>query len=81
MKYAAIAFAVASLAAALRAARLWYASSALPVPDHYTTPILNYETGLHDPIRDSAKLNQRAAIWTGVASVLAALSVIAGSFS
>jgi hypothetical protein len=81
MKFGAILLAVCGLAAALFAAKLWYSSSVVKIPNFYTTSAGTYETDMEALIRQSATLNKRAAVWTAVASVLSALSGLAGSIS
>jgi hypothetical protein len=78
MKGFSIAFAIAALVSALVASRYWYASSQLPFPSYDIAPVAQYERGLDDLIRGSARLNKWAAIWTGMASLLGAISAVMG---
>jgi hypothetical protein len=79
MQAMAISLAIVGLAAALIAAKYWYASSQGKVPIFYITPAGTYESEIENLIRQSASLNRRAAIWTAIAVVLGAVSAVAGS--
>lgn len=79
MKLAAIWLATLGLVAALSAARYWYLSSKTKVPVFYITAAGAYEAAIEEVLRKSASLNKVAAIWMAVASILGAISSVAGS--
>ena len=70
---------LASLAmlAALMAAFSWFQSSRVEIPNYETEVVAKYEPALNNAMREAARLNKRAAIWTGVASILGAASAVA----
>jgi hypothetical protein len=82
LKFLAIAFALAGLGAAIRAAHLWWKSANAPVLPE-TAASISDVSELHimsaqSAMFISAGLNQRAAKWTGVAAVSSALGSVFG---
>ena len=56
----------------------WYRSSRVYLPDYDSVPVAEYEPGIHRWMSQSSRLNKRAALWTAVATALAAASAIVG---
>jgi hypothetical protein len=77
----AITFGVGSLVAALRAGRLWYQSSKVRIEPGWNLEargVMQWVASAMTAFHQASRLNQRAAIWTGVAAFSAALSAFAG---
>ncbi len=66
-----------TMMAALTAAIYWFRSSRVKIPDYETVVVAKYEPALNNAMREVARRNKWAAIWTGVASVLGAASAVA----
>jgi hypothetical protein len=76
--------ALASLAAASRAAYLWYQSAKVRIEPAWKLESRsrvdqNVTTGTMTAFHQASRLNQRAAIATGVAALLGAVSAVAGA--
>mgnify|MGYP001259599976 CR=1 FL=1 len=78
----ALAFAIAGLISAIVAARYWLRASRMKSPEPTQTfasdvPVFMLMATQHVMIA-SAKLNAKAAIWTGIAAVLSTLGSVIG---
>jgi hypothetical protein len=86
-KYVSVAFALLGFVTAAIAAWYWFRASALPYPTgdsvmYAKEPDRSILLGIAQDIsRRSGELNSRAAIWTGVAALLSAISSVIGAVS
>lgn len=88
-----IAFAIATLGAAIFAAVLWFRSAMIETPEveepvasisdvpevHIQTAVVNLNN-LQTAMDSSAKLNKKAAVWTGISALLGAATTVAGAW-
>ncbi len=80
----AIICALASLTAASHAAYLWYQAAKVRIEPAWKLEIQgpvsrDVMTGTMTAFHQASRLSQRAAIWTGVAALLGAISAVAGA--
>jgi hypothetical protein len=82
----------ATLVTAIVAAIYWFKSAGVPTP-YFVEPIASLDDapeqhimsaeantgGLHKAMSDSARLNKRAAVWTGVSALLGAVTTAFGT--
>jgi hypothetical protein len=91
MRAVAIVVAMAATGSALCAASYWYRSAqvnlpAPPSPDALIRAAFHlvraaYDQEVDAALRETARLNQLASIWTGVASVLAGVASLASALA
>lgn len=88
-----IAFAIATLGTAIVAAVLWFRSAMIETPEveepvasisdvpevHIQTAVVNLNN-LRTAMDSSAKLNKKAAVWTGISALLGAATTVAGTW-
>jgi hypothetical protein len=78
-----MATALLSLAAAIVAAAYWWKASKMAIQNSNASisdvPEL-YIMNAQIAFNESSRLNSRAAIWTGAAAILSALSAVSGAF-
>jgi hypothetical protein len=75
-------FGIGALVAAFRAGSLWYLSSKVRIEPAWNLEIrgaMEWVAGAMTAFHQASRLNQRAAIWTGVAAFFAALSAVASA--
>lgn len=81
LKSVAIVLALLGLGAAIIAARYWWKASRVTIPETAASitdvPEL-YIMGTQVAFNESARLNQVAAIWTGIAALLSSAASVAG---
>lgn len=84
LNVATVVLALAALGTALRAAHLWFRASNVITPNPPVASISDvpemFIMATQVAANEAAMLNARAAWWTGVASVLSALSAVVGAF-
>jgi hypothetical protein len=80
----AIICALTSLAAASHAAHLWFQSAKVRIEPAWKLEVRgqvdrDVVTGTMTAFHQASRLNQRAAIWTGIAALFGAISAVAGA--
>jgi hypothetical protein len=75
----AIVFAVGSVVAALRAARLWYESSKIRIEPAWNLEVrgvMEWFSGAMTAFHQASRLNRQAVLWTAAAVALGVLSAV-----
>jgi len=81
MKCIAIALAIVALGCSLIAAYYWFKSAGVEFPPLLTTAMGDFDPKMKAANAKTAKLNRKAAIWTGIASVLGTLAGVISTLS
>jgi hypothetical protein len=76
MTWVSLTLAILTAGAGLIAATYWYRSSTTHQPDYDKDSVQKYELGMVKWMRESSRLNCRAAGWTAGASILVSLSAV-----
>jgi len=77
-----IALAMLTLLTALRAAWLWWAASAkMPRLIDFVAGSADHVLQVENEAAEAAALNSKAALWSGAAAVLSALTAISGAMA